>query len=249
MRNGLLKTKKLVLKYTFTPGQWHYLSFPTDVNLERVADFAAKGYILNAPDGYPCLTVRRYNTLMGASNTTGDAWVTLKRPLLEANRGYIFKLSEDKGTEPVEITFDIDNVRIDMDNPLRPLQVAIDLNGVTPGETNRVYIQGENIKTNTLQVDVSYNPADHAEMPVNHRMALEQMRVTTDAACSGMRLTLPTQDVARVGFFKGRKDKLVKAVKYISPNTIDISDLPNGTYTVVVNYGPASTSRTIKIKR
>lgn len=249
VRDGILKAKKLVLKYTFTPGEWNYLAFPSDLNLDRVSDFAARGYTLNAPEGQPSLTVRRYNTLMGASNTTGDAWVTLKRPLLEANRGYIIKIGTELGTDPVEITFDIDNVRLDMDNPIRPLNVALDLSGVVPGSTNRVYIQGENIKTNTLQVDVAYNPADHAEMPVNHAKALEQMRITTDAACTAMRLTLPTQDVARVGIFKAKGDKLMKAVKYISPNTISISDLPSGTYNIVVTYGPATTMRTIKVRR
>lgn len=247
VEGGMLRVKKLVLKYTFIPGEWNYLAFPSDINLDRVADFAAKGYTLGAPEGSPSLTVARYNTLMGASNNTGEAWVTLKRPYLEAGRGYVMRLGTEAGTDPVEITFEIDNVRLDMETSLRPLRVDLDLSAVVPGETTRVYLKGENVKTNTLQVDVTYNPADHSAMPLNHRAALRDMRLTTDEAFTAMRLTLPTRDVARVGIFCG--DRLVKAVKYVAPGVIDISSLAPGEYTVVVSYGPATASRTFTVSR
>ncbi|MDE6121311.1 MAG: T9SS type A sorting domain-containing protein, partial [Muribaculaceae bacterium] len=64
---------------------------------------------------------------------------------------------------------------------------------------------------------------------------------------SGIRLTLPDQTPARVGIFDAKGKKMLKAVNYVSPMMIDLSDMPKGKYVVAVIYGPASAMRDIEL--
>ncbi len=73
------------------------------------------------------------------------------------------------------------------------------------------------------------------------------MRVTYTPRHSGIRLTLPDQSPARVGIFDEKGEKLLKAVNYVAPMMIDLTDLPRGKYVMAVIYGPASATREIEL--
>ena len=77
--------------------------------------------------------------------------------------------------------------------------------------------------------------------------ALEEMRVTRTPVRGAIRLTLPDQTPARVAIFDREGKHLLKAVRYVSPMKINISDLEPGTYRMVVIYGPASTERLVEL--
>ena len=68
--------------------------------------------------------------------------------------------------------------------------------------------------------------------------SLDEMRVTFNPNRSGIRLTLPTSEKARVVFFD-KKGKVIKAIKYESPQLIDVKDMPQGKYQLYIEYGNA----------
>ena len=129
---------------------------------------------------------------------------------------------------------------------IHPLHLSLDLWNVEPDTRQTVYIKPANVKGNTLKVNVDFRPDDPSVLPVNHAKALEQMRITFTPNRKGLRLTLPDQTPAKVAFYDRKGRKLIKAVRYISPMMIDMSDMKPGTYQMAVSYGPATTVRTLE---
>ena len=240
VKDGVVNVRNLKLKYTFTPGQWCHIAFPADLNISKISDLAEKGFTYSTEEGTPgTYILREYDTQKIATTPDDTPWASPSEPTVKGLKGYIMKLESDDNT-PVEITFDINNTRIDFDDKLCNMYLNVNMRNCEPETRHSVYIRPVNVKGNTLRVDMRYVPSDISELPLNHAKALEAMRVTRTPVRGAIRLTLPDQTPARVAIFDKEGQNLIKAVKYVSPMKIDISDIKPGTYRMVVIYGPAS---------
>ena len=238
--SGVVNIEHLLLKYTFTPGEWAFISFPSNFNLSDISNLSAKGYTYATEEGTSkTFLLREYDSRTRSENRNESAWVSPDAPNVVGSKGYIMKI-EDDANEPVEITFEMDNVALDFENTSRDLFLSLDLTETEPESRHTVYLRPSNVKGNTLRVDVRFTPIDSSLLPVNHAKALEAMRVTHTPVRGAIRLTLPEQSPARVAIFDKSGKHLLKAVNYISPMKINISDLKPGTYRMVVLYGNAS---------
>lgn len=247
VKDGIVNVKKLVLKYTFVPGEWNYISFPSDLDLESISDLKAKGFSCAAEEGISdTYIIREYDSRMRAQNPSESPWVTVTSGKVMAMKGYIMKLETGDDT-PVEITFNIDNVALDFDNTIRNINLSIDMSKCEPETRHTVYVRPSNVKGNTLRIDMRYVPSTREDLPVNHSRALEAMRVTRTPDGGAIRLTLPEQTPAKVAIFDRKGEKMLKAVRYVSPMKIDVSDLAHGTYRMVVVYGLASIEKEIDL--
>lgn len=242
VKNGLVNVKTLELKYTFTPGEWVYISFPSDLDIEKVSDFKDQGYVYNAYYG-PAYFIREIDPNVGVSNLSGvDGWRDLETPNVKGLKGYIMSINNALTDEPVEVTFTIDNSGLDLANLMRSLGLTLDLTNMEPGKTQKITVKAANpdVVSEDLTIEVTFNPADYSKLPLNHEKALERMRFTFVNGHKAIRLTLPDQTPARVVFFDQSGKKMLKAVKYIAPNVIDLRDFKPGQYNMVVGYGPAT---------
>lgn len=247
VKDGLVNIRKLVLKYTFVPGEWNFISFPSDMDLTAVSDLNQKGYYFSPEEGVPgTFLLREYDTRRRAEYPDASPWIDLASSKVKGMKGYIMRL-EDDTDDPVEITFTMNNMALDFDNSIRPLYLTLDMTECMPESRHTVYVRPSNVKGNALRVDIRFSPSDISELPVNHARALEEMRVTHTPVRGAIRLTLPDQTPARVAIFDLEGKHLLKAVRYVSPMKINISDLEPGTYRMVVIYGPASTERLVEL--
>lgn len=239
---GVANVKKLIIKYTFVPGEWNYISFPSSVNLDEISDLNEKGY--RRGEGYQLMG---YNSRVRSHTPSLTPWEEMASADVTAKVGYALRLDPSLGTEPQEITFVITNVSLDLDSGIGDLHLTLDMSHSEPGSVQSVYVKPANVKGNILKVNVRFRPDDESLLPVNHANALETMRVTFTADRKGLRFTLPDQTPARVALFSEDGTQMVKAVRYVAPMVMDISDVPSGSYQLVINYGPASTTRTLNL--
>lgn len=123
----------------------------------------------------------------------------------------------------------------------------MDLSKCEPETRHTVYVRPTNVKGNTLRVDMRYVPPTKEELPINHAKALETMRVTRADNGASIRLTLPDSSPAKVVIYDRKGRKMLKAVNYVAPMKIDLSDLKHGKYRMVVLYGPAGTERELEL--
>ena len=241
VKSGLVNVKKLIVKYLFTPKSWHFITFPTDLNIDKISNLNESGYYLNgAKPGAGAYYIRRYDTRARAEQPDQEIWKPLQSPMVEGMKGYIIGINNFNGTDPREITFEIDNVSLDFESTVRLLNLTLDLTHTEPGATQTVYIAPANAKGNTLKVAVDFQPENPEVLPVNYSRALADARVTFTPNREGIRLTLPDPTPARVVIFDRKMKKVLKAVRYISPMMIDVSDLKPGSYQMVVSYGNAT---------
>lgn len=246
VKNGIVQVKKLVLKYTFVPKAWNFITFPSDLDIDKISDLNAKGYYLNnKTSGRGAYYIRSYDTQVRAENPSGSVWKNLETPEVKGLKGYIMGINNALGMDPVEVTFTMDNVSLDFESSIRPLNLTLDLSRVEPGTRQDVYIKPVNVKGNTLKVSVDFQPEDLSVLPVNHAKALEEMRFTFTPDKRGIRLTLPDQTPAKIAIYNKKGTKLMKAVRYVAPMVLDLSDLKSGTYKMVINYGGVTVVRTL----
>ncbi len=240
VKDGVVNVRNLKLKYTFIPGQWNHIAFPSDLDISKISDLSEKGFNYSTEEGTSgTFIIHEYDTQKLANAPGESPWISPSKPIVKGMKGYIMKLeSEDK--TPVEITFSISNTHIAFDNTMCNMFLNVNMRNCEPETRHTVYVRPVNVKGNTLRVDMRYVPADLSELPINHAKALEAMRVTRTPVRGAIRLTLPDQTPARVAIFDRKGKRLLKAVNYISPMKIDITDLKPGTYRMVVVYGPAS---------
>lgn len=248
VKSGLVSVEKMSLKYTFRPGEWTYIAFPSDMNLDEVSDLNDKGYYFNnTREGAGGYYISSYNTRLRSDSDVESPWETLTSPAVKGLKGYIMCVDGGLGDDPVEITFTMNNLELDLSSTIRPIHLTLDMSYSDPGSEQAVYVRPANVKGNTLKVNVKFKPSDEWSLPVNHAHALKSMRVTYTPRRTGIRLTLPDQTPARVGIFDEKGEKLLKAVNYVAPMMIDLSDLSKGKYVVAVVYGPASAVREIEL--
>lgn len=246
VKNGIVQVKKLILKYTFVPKEWNFITFPSDLDIDKISDLNAKGYYLNnKTSGRGAYYIRSYDTQVRAENPSGSVWKNLETPEVKGLKGYIMGINNALGMDPVEVTFTMDNVSLDFESSIRPLNLTLDLSKVEPGTRQDVYIKPVNVKGNTLKVSVDFQPEDLSVLPINHAKALEGMRFTFTPDKRGIRLTLPDQTPAKIAIYNKKGTKLMKAVRYVAPMVLDLSDLKSGTYQMVINYGDATAVRTL----
>ena len=248
LKGALVDVKTLILKYTFNPGEWVHIAFPSDLDIDKVSNLGALGYTYNA-FGAPAYYIKEYDTEMHAIHPTDDPWKTLDRPSVKGKKGYIMSLDPSPTEEPVEVTFTISNSNVDLANLMRTFGLSLDLTNTVPGTKQKITVSSADpdIQSNSLTIDVEFNPSDLSTLPVNHEYALENMRFIFINGHKAIRLTLPDPSPARIVFFDNSGKKVVKAVNYIAPNVIDLQDLKSGQYFMVVNYGPATKTYPIEI--
>lgn len=251
--DGVVNLKRLVLKYTFTPGKWHHIAFPSDMNLLKVSDLKKKGFEYAKYENeykpgtffmreYDGRLRSEYSNEHGAGDPSnyedGNPWHILDKPEVESHKGYIMKLVTDDDT-PVEITFVMQNVSLDFEKTVRAMYLYVDMTNTEPESRHTIYVRPKNVEGNTLRVDLRYVPTDMSQMPLNHAYALNEMRITRTPVRGKIRLMLPEQSPCRVGIYDKKGKKLLKAINYVAPMQIDISDLKPGQYLLTVAYGPA----------
>lgn len=246
---GPVKVNRLILKYTFTPGEWNFISFPASVSLAQASNLEQLGYRLN--DSQKAFSLCEYNTQLHAEQPDEDAWTRLQTDNVVKNKGYIMSLSpsaDNPENKPVEVTFAFDNTTLGVDaSGNGSLNVELNMMQIEPGTEIPVYVMPDGgVKGAPLKVMVKFSPADLSALPVNHAKALDEARVTFNPNKSGIRLTLPTQEPAKVVIFD-HKERMVKAVKYIAPFLIDITDLKPGAYQLYIQYGNATATKEFEV--
>lgn len=247
--NGFAQVKKLILKYTFTPGKWNFISFPANASLAQISDLNSLGYNLN--DSKKAYYLCEYNTRSRAEQPDKTAWTKLSSDNVIKNKGYIMGVSrsaDNPDNKPVEVTFVFENTSLGMDASNNgSLNVELNMMQLEPGTEIPVYVMPDGgLKGVPLLVKVKFSPSDVSALPVNYAKALDEARVTFNPNNSGIRLTLPTQEQAKVVVFDS-KARMIKAVKYVAPYLIDVTDLKPGSYQLYIQYGNATATKSFEI--
>lgn len=81
-------------------------------------------------------------------------------------------------------------------------------------------------------IDVEYKAEDHSGL--NWKDELELARVIPTLDGKGIRITLPNADPAKVIILDKNGKKKLKMISYVAPAIIDISDLRNGEYQLIL---------------
>ena len=248
VNNGFASVNKLILKYTFNPGEWNFISFPANASLSQISNLNSLGYTLNGSQKafYLC----EYNTRSRAEQPSKTAWTKLASDNVIKNKGYIMGVSrsaDNPDNKPVEVTFVFENTTLGFDTSNSgSLNVELNMMQIEPGTEIPVYVMPDGLKGAPLKVMVKFSPKDISELPLNYAKALDDARVTFNPNNSGIRLTLPTQEQAKVVIFDS-KERVIKAVKYIAPYLIDITDLKPGKYQLYIQYGNATATKPFEI--
>lgn len=250
VERGAANVKKLVLEYTFVPGEWNFISFPANADLSKITNLNSMGYAYNK--GSKAFYVLEYNTKQRAEDPTKTAWTRLSEPLVYANKGYIMGVSrsdDNPNNDPVTVTFTFDNMTLDLSKEQNGLiGVNMDFYEVTSEGEIPVYIKPANgVKGNIVKINVRFEPKSTQDLAMNYQYELEQSRITFNPNRSGIRITLPTSETAKVLIFD-KKERLVKAVRYESPFLIDVQDLKKGEYQVLIQYGNAQEYKKLVIE-
>lgn len=249
VNSGFAQVKKLILKYTFTPGKWNFISFPANISLSQVSDLNELGYTLN--DSKKAYYLCEYNTRSRAEQPDKTAWTKLASDNVIKNKGYIMGVSrsaDNPENKPVEVTFVFENTTLGIDpSNSGSLNVELNMMQLEPGSEIPVYVMPDGgLKGVPLKVMVRFSPKDISALPVNYAKALDDARVTFNPNDSGIRLTLPTQEQAKVVIFDS-KERVVKAVKYVAPYLIDVTDMKPGNYQLYIQYGNATATKPFEI--
>lgn len=249
VNNGFASVNKLILKYTFNPGEWNFISFPANASLSQISNLNSLGYTLNGSQKafYLC----EYNTRSRAEQPSNTAWTKLASDNVIKNKGYIMGVSrsaDNPDNKPVEVTFVFENTTLGFDTSNSgSLNVELNMMQLEPGSEIPVYVMPDDgLKGSPLKVMVKFSPKDISSLPVNYVKALDDARVTFNPNRSGIRLTLPTQDQAKVVIFDS-KEHVVKAVKYVAPYLIDVTDLKPGKYQLYIQYGNATATKPFEV--
>lgn len=249
VNNGFASVNKLILKYTFNPGEWNFISFPANASLSQISNLNSLGYTLNGSQKafYLC----EYNTRSRAEQPSKTAWTKLASDNVIKNKGYIMGVSrsaDNPDNKPVEVTFVFENTKLGFDPSNNgSLNVELNMMQLGPGSEIPVYVMPDDgLKGSALKVMVKFSPKDISSLPVNYVKALDDARVTFNPNRSGIRLTLPTQDQAKVVIFDS-KEHVVKAVKYVAPYLIDVTDLKPGKYQLYIQYGNATATKPFEV--
>lgn len=239
VKSGLVQVKKMVLKYTFEAGWWSYISFPSAVNIEEISNLKELGLSLNGMDGKNPYALLRYDSKARSEGWNANPWVLQTHPNVKGREGYLMDLASANMREDIEVTFTFDNVTLDFEETFRMLDMSLDMRHLEPGTQHTVYISPENVKGNTLKVILDFQPEDIDQMPINHKRALRDARVTYTPNRAGIRITLPDETPAKVLIYDKDMTTLKKAVRYVAPMMINISDLEAGSYAAIISYGNA----------
>lgn len=238
VEDGVVTVKNLILKYTFRPSEYTFVSFPSDMDMAVVSNLEALGFAYNAEGLGKSYTIYEYDTQMHATDPTAFNWKALPTPKVKGGKGYVFRLNGGMD-EDTEVTFTIDNANLEFEESIDLMNLTLDFGTTEPGTRQTVYVRPKNVNGNALRIDVDYKPSDLSVLPINHERALADARVTYVPGFVGIRLTLPDNTPAKVAIYDARREKLVKAVNYVSPMMIDIRDLKAGNYQMIVSYGNA----------
>ena len=224
---GVIQIDKLIYKYSFTPGQWGFISFPVDVNIKTMSNLDALGVTY---------AFKRFNTTKASQKA--EPWE--KVTTLLGLQGYSIYIEPTQENNPVEVTFSLDNLNMDTESSKRMLFLSLDMTNEEPGKSQTLYVNAKNIKSNVLKLDVSYSPENTSALPMNYEMALKDARIIPTTDKKGVRLSLPDSEPAKVLILNKKGDKILKKILYAAPGVIDVSDLRKRSYQMIIQYGTAT---------
>lgn len=246
--SGVVNIRKLYYKFKMMPGKDHMLSFPVAADIDRISDFRAQGYVFNE-EGENGWQLKVYNGEDRALNGQREQnWTNVSSSLVEPFKGYILVAPQRASGESVDVTFEFENVALDLNNTINPMNLTLDFSGRLPGEDYRVYVKPDNVKGNTLTLSVAYRPSVE-DQPMNYKEEVENARLIPCASEKAFRITLPVAHIPAEVFLLNKKGtKVLKAYTYYAPAAIDISDLRKGRYPVIVKFGDEVSSKLLKVE-
>lgn len=242
--SGIVTIDQIIYKYTVIPGEWFDVSFPETMDIERGSNFRDLGFRFRGDKYYE---VKQFSSQERSNKENG--WTLFSsRPRLEAFKGYKCRLMGSETTDPIEVSFTLNDLTLDTETSLRMLYLDLDMTNEEVGHEKVMYVSAKNVKSNRLKLNVTYSPTSSDEVPLNYKVALEESRLIQTLDKDGVRISLPNMEPAKVVFMNKRGTKVMKCVNYISPAKINISDLKKRTYQVIIQYGNATTVKTFKKK-
>lgn len=246
--NGVVNIKKLYYKFKMMPGKSHILSFPVSADINRISDLSAQGYVFNE-EGENGWQLKEYNGEDRALNGQREQnWSDMSSTVVEPFKGYMLVAPQRAAGESVDVTFEFENVALDMNNAINPMNLTLDFSGRLPHEDYRVYVKPENVKGNTLTISVAYRPSVE-DLPLNYKQVVDNTRLVSFNNGKSFRITLPVAHIPAQVFLLDRKGKKVlKAYEYYAPASIDIPNLKKGSYPVLVRFGDEVSSKTLCVE-
>ncbi len=236
---GIVKVDELEIKMHVNPEQWYHFSLPFDLDLIKESNLVALGLDLKGESGKPRFEMKEFSESHKSSDSLSNGWVETTATTLKANKGYLFRIANAPQDKSTDLIFKMDNNLMTVLDGSKIVNLSVDLGYAPAGSKQVVYVNPTNVEGDVLRVEIDFQPSSLAELPMNYEQELKQARVTFTPNREGIRLTLPTQEVAKVAIFKASDFSFVKGVNYVSPNLINITDLAPGAYEVVVSYGNA----------
>ncbi len=236
---GVVTVDELEIHMHLNAEQWYHFSLPFDLDLTKESNLADLGFSLNGESGKARFEIKEFSESDKASDPTSNGWVESTTTMLRANKGYLFRLANTTQDKAQDLIFTLDNNLMTVLDGSRIVNLSVDLGYAATNSKQVVYVKPSNVEGDVLRVEIDFQPSSSVELPMNYEQELKHARVTYTPNREGIRLTLPTQEVAKVAIFKADDFSFVKAVNYISPNLIDITDLTPGSYELVVKYGGA----------
>lgn len=114
--------------------------------------------------------------------------------------------------------------------------VCLFLSANTKADSNLSNFINVKCTTDTITqavIDVEYKPVDQSGL--NWKDELELARVIPTLNGKGVRISLPNADTAKVIILDRTAKRKLKSILYVAPAVIDISDLKNGDYKMIIH--------------
>ncbi len=236
---GVVTVDVLEIHMHLNAEQWYHFSLPFDLDLNKESNLSDLGFSLTGESGKARFEIKEFSKSEKASDPTSNGWVESTTTTFKANKAYLFRLANTAQDEPQDLIFTLDNNMMRVLDGSRKVNLSVDLGYAPTNSKQVVYVKPSNVEGDVLRVEIDFQPSSSVELPMNYEQELKHARVTFTPNREGIRITLPTQEVAKVAIFKSDDFSFVKAFNYISPNLIDITDLTPGSYELVVKYGEA----------
>lgn len=246
IETGVVQVKRMTYRFRLKPLEWTMITVPTDIpNLNDSAASNLSKAGLSQNSGTKRYQLKRFNPQGPVSGT--DWWLQISTPEIKGGYPYlIYVVSGSTGMFDLEFYFD--NIALNSANNNSKILVDIDLTGKEVLKNYNVQIKTPNLKANNLDIKVLNEP-DNVVIPVNHAEALKDATLIMTEDNDGFRITLPDAQPAKVLIADRKMKKVLKAVEYVSPAVIPLEGIKQGTYNVVIEYGPAMEVKTLKVAK
>ncbi len=246
IESGVVTVEKLTYRLTLEKDDWTMVAFPSAIQhvLEpEFTNFAALGFKHNIGLD-KVFQFKKFNPVEAMDDRNAWRIVTDKR--IEGGEAYQLSISGNAVTTPVAVDFYFSNISFGVNEAANNAIVDLDLKGKTNKESYFVTISTINADAEPLTVEV-YNDLAFAPIPVNHQVAIDESRFIFTEENDAFRIVLPNDEPCRLLIMDKKMKKVIEAIEYVSPATIPTADLKRGKYKVVMQYGPATGIKDLKI--